>query len=127
MHSWFLSRRGLLVSLVLLLVLGALLGCSAGGEPSPSASETLRARFPEQVKQVLEAGAGFVATGEGFVSRPREAVPGGFRLAGEKLETVLSVKSEEGLVFKGPRGFAPRVREVGAMGEGTLEGTAVSY
>jgi hypothetical protein len=69
----FLSRRALLFSFGLLL-LGALVGCSAGGEPLPSSSEALSARFPEQARQVLEAGVGFVAAGEGFVGRPRSVM-----------------------------------------------------
>ncbi|WP_275936137.1 kelch repeat-containing protein, partial [Sorangium cellulosum] len=115
----------MVLSLVLLLQ-GALSGCSAWGEPAPGSTEALRARFPEQVTQVLAAGAGFVATGEGFVGRKREAA-GGFRPAGETIEVVLPAKGEEGLHLRGERGFAVTVRELGAAGVGGIEGSAVTY
>jgi hypothetical protein len=129
MCSRFLSRRGLFVLswLLVLLALGALLGCSAERASSPLASEALRDRFPEQVKEVLEAGPGFVATGEGFASRPRAATPGGFHPAGEPIEAVLSTRGEEGLRFRGQRGFALTVREIGAAGDAVGEGSAVTY
>jgi hypothetical protein len=125
MHSRCLSREVMLVSFVLLL-LGALAGCSAWGESAPGSSEALRARFPEQVAQVLEAGAGFVATGDGFVGQSRGA-SGGFRPASERIEAVLPAKGEEGLRFRGPRGFEITVRELGAAGDGAIAGGALTY
>jgi hypothetical protein len=105
----------------------ALLGCSAEREPSPVASEAVRERFPEQVHQVLEVGTGFLATPEGFASRPRAATPGTFHLGGEPMEAMLSVRAEDGLRFHGRSGFALTVREVGAAGAAMREGTAVTY
>ncbi|KYF92779.1 hypothetical protein BE20_01470 [Sorangium cellulosum] len=112
---------------LLVLALGALVGCSGAGEPSQGPSEALRARFPEQATQVLTAGAGFVATGQGFMARSRGEVPGRFRPAGEAIEAVLPVRGEEGLRFRGHRGFAFAVREFGAAGDAALEGSAVTY
>ncbi|KYF48480.1 hypothetical protein BE04_18360 [Sorangium cellulosum] len=129
MRFAFLPRCGLLGGWVLLLVLalGALVGCSGAGEPSQGPSEVLRARFPQQVTQVLAAGAGFVATGQGFVARSRGEMPGRFRPAAEMIEAVLPVKGEQGLRFRGQRGFAFAVREIGAAGDAALEGSAVTY
>jgi MYXO-CTERM domain-containing protein len=122
-------ERALFVTLTLLLgggLFAALLGCSAASEP-PLPKEALGSRFPEQAREVHGAGPGFLATAEGFVARAPEASPGGFRLAGERFEVVLPRKGEEGLVFQGQQGFALRVRELEAAGEGALEESAVTY
>ncbi|AUX46017.1 uncharacterized protein SOCE26_075200 [Sorangium cellulosum] len=126
MHSRCLSRGVVLLSFVLLLLLGALVGCSSEGEPAPGSSEALRARFPGQVREVLETRAGFVATGEGFIVRSPRAGRG-FRPASETIEAVLPARGEEGLRLRGQKGFALTVRELGAAGEGTIEGGAVTY
>ena len=111
----------------LLGLLLLLFGCAAGAEPSTKA-EALHDRFPAQVSEVLGTGAGFLRADAGFVrARPPQDVPGGFRPAAEALETVLPGKAEAGIVWTGQGGFAPRVREVEATGEGALEGSAVTY
>ncbi|HTN85300.1 MAG TPA: hypothetical protein VL242_16495, partial [Sorangium sp.] len=131
MRFAILSRCGLLGCWVVLLVvaLGGLVGCSDSdaGEPSQGPSEALRARFPQQVTQVLAAGAGFVPTREGFVARSREEVPGRFQPAAETIEAVLPARGEHGLRFRGQRGFSFAVREIGAAGEAALERSAVTY
>ncbi len=120
--------RALLAGLLLILGGGFLIvlaGCGVGAE-AWTTPEALQARFSAQAGEVL-AGEGFLRTAEGFATRPQEAAPGAFRLAGERIKLTLPGKGEEPLVFEGQRGFALRVRALGMLGDGAPFGSSVTY
>ena len=122
------TRLGTLVVLLGSLLLGALLGCSPAPESAaPVPGGVLRERFPEQADEVLGAGAGFLATKEGFLAsaQPRE---GRFVPTGEALETVLPARGDQAVIFRGlTSGFSVRVREIDASGDALREGNAMTY
>src|SRR5262249_48591789 len=104
MHSRFWSGRRVLLSFVL-VVLGVLLGCSTGGGRSQGAIDLLRASFPEQAGQVLGAGAGFRATGEGFVGGGRGRRRGGSGLRGRSSKRRCPRRARRGCAFAGRAGL----------------------
>src|SRR5262245_21823083 len=108
-------RRVLHPILILVFALGAL-GCSGETAAPDSAPEsTLRQRFPNQAPVVLEQGAAFVATREGFAP----AVPS-WRGAWNGVEVKLPRDGREAIRIRGFGGVEVRVREIGTQGEGAL-------
>lgn len=109
-----------------LLVVGALLltgtsGCLGCRAESEAPAIELRRQFPDQAAQVLEARASFEAGAQSFLRSPSaEPLPG-------NLDVVLPRDGADVIRFRLPGGLEVQVRELGAMGEGTLAEGAVAY
>jgi N-acetylneuraminic acid mutarotase len=116
-----MTKRSVLLAMAMpVLALGASrIGCAA----EDTHASTLRARFPEHARRILEGG------------EPFAAAPGGFSLAAQStarapdraLSLVLPEDAGGEARFSLADGFSVRVVEERALGEGRLEGGAVVY
>ncbi|MFT3771836.1 MAG: kelch repeat-containing protein [Minicystis sp.] len=112
------GRRAYLIAPALLLLLTQ--GCSPDDRRDPAAALALE--FPRHARAVIAGGSGFDRDAARFLPRARDRF--GF---GRQLEVELPAIATEGLLLRGAHGFAARVREVGAEGEGRIVESAVAY
>lgn len=113
------TKGGLLVGLGLLVT--SSIACHPA-EPSAEPASALRQRFPEQAARVIEAGEGFLATGEGFAP-PRRVGPSGWQSA----LIALPRTAEAPILLRGFGGAPILLQELDAEGEATAVEHAVSY
>jgi hypothetical protein len=111
--------------LVLLIAGNGVLGC--GEVPVSldlSPAQALRRSFPDQAGVVLAPpGEAFVATAEGFVL----GAPAASSRMGRGVEVTLPNDGHGVIHLRGKGGVEVQVRELGALGEGTVEEHAVTY
>jgi len=107
-----------------LLVCGALLGCTGGAASADHlAEDALRATFPAQAANVLDAGGGFERTSARAFQRL-----GGTTIPAERaLDVILPDEGGGAITLRTRHGFEVRVREAGMAGEGEFAGDAVTY
>ncbi|EYF02893.1 Kelch repeat-containing protein [Chondromyces apiculatus] len=108
-------------------VLGAgmpvcVLGCAE--ESAPLDARSLGQYFPDQAEAVLHGHPAFGPGVEGFQLPGSEEDPGA---PARGLEARLPARGDGSLHLALPDGFAAQVREVGALGDGTLVEDAVAY
>lgn len=109
---------------LLILASAGLLGCT--GDPSTldlPPADALRLQFPLHAAEVLQRDDAFVATDQGFTVVPAPSGEGGFL----RLTADLPRDGAAPLRMRPGHGGEIEVREIGAMGEGTVAERAIAY
>lgn len=116
--------RAPIVAFALTAIAGrASLGCQAApGGVAARAERTLATSYPAQAARIVEAEAAFERRGEGF-ARAGDDRPASPR---DRLELALPSRGEGPIAIRGG-GLAITVREIDALGDGALAGSAVAY